>query len=211
MAKRSQSPEKKAQILEAAATVLSQSGLQALSFENVARNAGISRQLLRYYYSDMDALMADMCDHLATVYQRMLVSGIVEIREVERLDFFLDFFFGLTEGHPMPPHLEAYDSMVAYSVGSDVVRDRMRTQYQTLGQVIVHELAITHPQLSPAACEELSYLFVSMMHAHWSFVSTLGYTADHGRLARRAIDQLIQSYLATPQPAALEKPWRRDG
>ncbi len=36
-----------------------------------------------------------------------------------------------------------------------------------------------YPQLGGRQCEELSFLFVSMMHAHWSFVATLGYSRDH--------------------------------
>lgn len=212
MNQRAPSPEKKAQILEAAAVLLSKTGLQSLSFENVAKEAGLSRQLLRYYYSDLDVLMADMCDHLAGVYQRMLVAGIVEVREVERLEFFLDFFFDLADGHPMPVDLETYDAMVAYSVGSDAVRDRMRSQYQTLGQVITHELAITYPQLKGAACDELSFLFVTMMHAHWSFVASLGYSRQHGRLARRAFERLVQSYLAEAGAApVIDKPWAYEG
>lgn len=208
---RSQSPEKKTQILDAAAALLARDGVQALSFENVAHEAGLSRQLLRYYYSDMDVLVGDLCDHLSGVYQRLLISGIVDIGQVERLDFFLDFFFGVAQDHPMPAELETYDAMVAYSVGSPLVREKMCAQYRVLGQVIVHELAIAHPSLKGAACEELSFIFVSMMHAHWSFVASLGHSRDHNRLARNAFARLIRSYLDDPSGVpAMEKPWSRE-
>lgn len=133
MSKKDPSPGKKAQILDAAARVLSTRGLQALSFENVAHEAGLSRQLLRYYFADVDALIVDLCDYLAGIYRELLVSGIVNVAQVARLDFFLDFFFDLAEGHPMPIDLSAYDAMVAYSVGSEAMRDRMCNQYQVLG------------------------------------------------------------------------------
>ncbi|WP_375186144.1 TetR/AcrR family transcriptional regulator [Pseudooceanicola sp.] len=198
------------QILDAAASLLARDGLQALTFEAVAHEAGLSRQLLRYYYSDMDLLVGDLCDHLAGQYQRLLISGIVDIRQVERLDFFLDFFFGMSSDHPMPVELETYDALIAYSVGSPLVRDRMCNQYHILGQVMIHELAIAHPELKGAACEELSFMFVSMMHAHWSFVASLGHSPDHNRLARNAFARLIRSYLDTPEVVpVMEKPWAR--
>lgn len=210
VSKGDQTQTKKQQILDAAASLLSSKGLQALSFENVAQEAGLSRQLVRYYYADLDGLIVDLCDHLASIYREILVSGIVTVGKVERLDFFLDFFFDLADGHPMPGNLEVYDAMIAYSVGSESLRDRMCGHYRTLGQVVLHELAIAHPELSAAACEELSFIFVSMMHAHWSFVASLGYSRQHGRLARRAIDRLIRSYLedAADVPV-IEKPWQR--
>lgn len=211
MSDRDQAPSKKTQILTAAASLLSKRGLQALSFENVALEAGFSRQLVRYYYTDLDGLIVDLCDHLGSIYRETLVNGILDVGKVERLKFFLDFFFDLAAEHRMPDNLEAYDAMVAYSVGSDRLRDCMCGQYRTLGQVMVHELAIAHPQLDIAACEELSFIFVSMMHAHWSFVASLGHSREHGRLARRAMDRLIQSYVDDSSDAPrIERPWARD-
>lgn len=206
-----QAQDKKAQILNAAAAVLAKSGVQRLSFDNIAYEAGLSRQLVRYYYSDLDALMVELCDHLAGIYYKLLVGGILEVKKVERLDFFLDFFFDLADGHPMPINLETYDALVAYSVGAPQLKVRMCDQYRTLGQAVVHELAIAHPELGKAACEELSFMFVSMMHAHWSFVASLGYSRDHSRLARKAIDRLIKSYLADSSDVpVIERPWSRE-
>ena len=211
MTKKDSVQEKRAQILHAATTLLRDRGLQSLSFENVAQEAGLSRQLVRYYFPDLDRLIADLCDHLAGAYRDILVAGIVKVAQVERLEFFLDFFFGLSDDYPMPANLEVYDAMVAYAVGSDDLKGRMCTQYKTLGDVIIHELAIVHPELQGRACEELSYLFVSMMHSHWSFVASLGHSRQHGRLTRRAIDRLIASYIADSSPTpGLERPWAQD-
>lgn len=206
------SVEKKTQILIAASDLLRDNGLQALSFENIAKQADLSRQLVRYYFQDLDALMCALCDFLAGGYRDTLIAGVVTVGQVERLDFFLDFFFDLAEEHRMPTNLEVYDSMVAYSVGSAQLRDRMCGQYNVLGQVMVHELAIAHPGLDTGACEELSFLFVSMMHSHWSFVASLGYSRAHSRLTRKAIDRLIASYVAeSPFQPVMDKPWLREG
>lgn len=203
---------KKAQILNAATRVLRVQGLQALSFEAVANEAGLSRQLVRYYYSDLNVLMVDLCDHLQKVYQDFLVAGIVDVAEVERLGFFFDFLFGVDKGHPMPDNLETYDALFAYAVGSEPLKERLREKYRTLGQVIVHELAVVHPTLDHTACQELSFLIVSMMHAHWSYVATLGFSPHHNRIARNAIDRLIASYIDNPPAvSSRQKPWSHGG
>lgn len=203
--------DKKTQIMQAASQLLAQQGLQALSFEAVANEAGLSRQLIRYYYSNLDDLIIDLCDHLGAAYREILVAGVVKVGQVERLKYFLDFFFDLAEESRMPIDLEVYDAMVAYSVGSEPMKNRLCDQYKTLGHVIIHELAIAHPELESAACEELSFLFVSMMHAHWSFVASLGHSRAHGHIARKAIDRLIESYVNdTDFVPLMDKPWARD-
>lgn len=206
-----QSQDRKAHILKATTKILNEKGLQGLSFESVANEAGLSRQLVRYYFSDLDMLMSELCDYLGNVYREMLVAGIVDIGQVERLRFFLDFLFDLAEEYRIPANLETYDAMVAYAVGSNQVKERMCTKYKTLGQVIAQELAIAHPELDGPSCEELSFLFVSMMHAHWSFVASLGFSRQHSQVMRNAIDRLIASYIkdTTPSPR-IERPWSQD-
>jgi AcrR family transcriptional regulator len=186
--------DKKTQIPVAATKLLRKRGLQAFSFDAVAGEAGLSRQLVRYYYSNLDDLMVDLCEHLMLVYQKILTTGIGKVGQVGRLEFFLDFFFGVTNDHPMPDNLEVYDVFFAYAVGSEPLKDRLRELYKTLRDIITHELAIAHPQLDAKAHDELSFLFVSMMHVHWSFVATLGYSSDHNRITRQAFDRLIASY-----------------
>lgn len=211
MSEEDQGPSKKDQILDATTILLTSSGLQALSFENIAKQTGVSRQLIRYYYPTLEALIADLCDHLGKVYQDVLIAGVVEVGQVERLDFFLDFFFGVSRDYPMPDNLEAYDSLFAFCVGAPEVKQRLRGKYRMLGQVIQHELAIAHPQLDAPACDELSFLFVSMMHAHWSYIATLGFSQEYNRVARKAMDRLITSYCNDiPTSPAIKTSWFRD-
>ena len=206
-----QARDKKIQILLAASDLIRDHGIQAISFERIAKKAGLSRQLWRYYFSDQDQLIVELCDFLGGRYRQLLVAGIVKVGQVQRLKFFLDFFFNLADGHPMPDDLEVCDSLVAYAVGSEAMKERLCGQYLTLGQVIIHELAIAHPELGGRQCEELSFLFVSMMHARWSFVATLGYSREHSQLTRRAIDRLIESYIRDPLPTQpLRSPWARE-
>lgn len=202
--------DKKVIVLDGATIVLRERGLQALSFENIANQTGLSRQLIRYYYPDLERLMIDLCDHLAASYREILVIGVQEIGQVHRLDLFLDFFFGVNDRYPMPDNLEVYDAFFAFAVGSSELRDRLCGVYEMLGHVFLHELSIAHPDLQDYVCQELSFIFVSMMHAHWSYVATLGYSDEHGRISRDALGRLIESHVVHPAPApATQQTWRR--
>ena len=79
---------KQDQILRAATRVIKDKGLQGLSFEAVSVEAGFSRQLVRYYYSDIESLIVALCDYLGNGYRDILISGIVEVSQVQRLGFF---------------------------------------------------------------------------------------------------------------------------
>ena len=64
--------------------------------------------------------------------------------------------------------------------------------------------------LDSAISKELSFLFVSAMHAHWSFVGSLGYSTAHNRLARDAFGRVIASYVADPKPSIDEQfAWKK--
>ena len=66
------SAQKRRHILNAAADLLARSGIQSLSFEAIANEAMLSRQLVRYYFADLEALMCDLCDHQGQAYREAL-------------------------------------------------------------------------------------------------------------------------------------------
>lgn len=200
--------EKKAAIIRAAFDVLMSRGVQALSFEAVAQSAGLSRQLIRYYFEDSEALMIALCDYLAELYRSALVSGVAKIEEKNRLDFFFDFYFDLLSDDSKPRDDQAYDAVFAWAAGSDQVRSNLCLQYGLLGQVVAHEIALKWPALSPEQCGELSYLFVCLMYGHWKMVATLGYSSEHKYITRRALDRLIASYVQSSHNTLRPvKPW----
>ncbi|WP_422824717.1 TetR/AcrR family transcriptional regulator [Thalassococcus sp. BH17M4-6] len=206
------SVERKDYIVRAAFAVLMRQGVRALDFKTVAKEAGLSRQLVRYYFADPDALSIALCDHLAGLYREALVSGAAQIDARDRLNFFLDFYFDLLGDAPKPRDDQAYDALFALAAGDPAVRQNLRTQYGLLGHVISHEMQVHRPELSVPDCQELSYLFVCLMYGHWKMVASLGYSEDHKHITRRAIDRLVQSYAAASGPAADAcKAWSTDG
>lgn len=186
--------ERKAEILDATFRVLMDVGLPPLSFDVIARKAGLSRQVVRYYFKDTESLMIALLDQLAERYRDTLISGVIKAEGGERIKLFLDFYFDLLEGMPKPRDDQAYDALMALSVGSPLVRSTLQNQYSFLGQVLSHEFELEHPQLGSQKANELAFLFVNLMYGHWKMVASLGLHEDHKFVTRLAMDRLVDSY-----------------
>lgn len=188
---------RKPAILQAAFDAISESGLPMPSYDAIARAGGISRQLIRHYFPDPEELILAVCDRLAAAYRDRLMQGIIAADSRERLATFLDFYFGFLEGRGLdkPADDKVYDAVLALAAGSDRIRANLHEQYSLLRHTVAHEIQISHPSLPQRACREIAYLFVSLMYGHWKMVASLGFSSEHNRIAREAMDRIIVSYL----------------
>ncbi|MFZ5963705.1 TetR/AcrR family transcriptional regulator [Thalassococcus sp. BH17M4-6] len=187
---------RKPAIVQAAIKTIGQHGLPTPSYDLIADEAGMSRQLIRHYFPDPEALMVSVCDGLAAAYKEALMKGILSAGKTERLPMFLDFYFNFLapEGLAKPADDQVYDAMLSLATSSEKVRKNLHDQYALLQFTIAHEVQISNPALPQSACREIGYLFVALMYGHWKMVATLGFSEDNNRVSRAAIDRLIASY-----------------
>ena len=203
-------PNKSAQILNGAFDVLLKDGLPQLSYDQVAKAAGVTRQLVRYYFPHPEDLMLALCDMLADTYREAMIEGVSKHEGANRLDLFFDFYFDVLEGTRKPRDDQAYDALFSLSAGSTRLQRALRDNYTLLGQVVSHELRLQHPDLPLPACTEISYLFVVIMYGHWKMVASLGLSESHRHVSRRAIDRLIASYLTVPETMDAALVWKTE-
>jgi len=195
MSQYAQTPDRKKDIIDAAFRVLMDQGLPTLSFDTIAEECGLSRQVVRYHFKDSDRLMMALLDHLAGLYRDTMIASVISAKGSERLSLFLDFYFDLIDGMPKPRDDQVYDALMALSAGSPQIRSTLRMQYTLLGQVLSHEFELEYPNLGYQKANELSFLFVNLMYGHWKMVASLGLHEDHKYVTRRAMDRLIDSYV----------------
>ncbi len=182
-------------IVRGAFAALMKQGLPTLSYDSIAREAGLSRQLVRYHFKDPETLMLSVCDFLSMVYREALLRSVSQKTQIDRLTVFLDFYFDLLDEEPKPRDDQVYDALMSLAANSNRIRKNLRHHYTMMGEVISHELQMSHPNLTLPAARELSYLIVSLMYGHWKMVASLGLNQAHKRAARAAIDRLIRSYI----------------
>lgn len=192
---------KRKRIVEAAFQILKSSGLQNFSFLTVAEKAGVSRQLIRYYFADVEELLLALCDELFRIYREDMLKGAAKA-EGGRSTFFIDYYFNLADGHMKPDDNQVYDAFLAFAAGSEKMRAKLSHQYGLLGQVIALELQLEHPQLTDKAALEISWLFVCLMYGHWKMVGSLGHSNVNKYITRLGLERLIRSYLSKDMPEA---------
>ena len=184
------------EIVAATLAAINEKGLPLPSYDLIAQHAGMSRQLIRHYFPDPERLMVAVCDALAASYRDALMRGIIQAGSTERLPMFLDFYFNFLAGKGLrkPEDDAVYDAMFSLARGSEAVRRNLLEQYSELRQTIAQEVQISNPELSQKACREIGFLFVALMYGHWKMVATLGFSEDHNRITRAALDRIIASY-----------------
>ena len=195
-------------IVDGAFDLLMAEGLGHASYTNIAEAAGVTRQLVRYYFPDPDDLMLAMCDKLAAVYREALIQGMAEQNSDQRVELFLDFYFDLLDGTRKPRDDQAYDALMSLAARSPRIKANLRQQYTLLGQVVSIEIRQQYSDLPLPVCEEISFVFVSLMYGHWKMVASLGLSPDHNRITRAAITRLIDSYRRDPGAAEGSATWK---
>ncbi|MEO0378924.1 MAG: TetR/AcrR family transcriptional regulator [Pseudomonadota bacterium] len=152
-------PNKSALILSGAYDVLLAEGLPHLSYDRIAQTAGVTRQLVRYYFPNSEDLMLALCDHLADTYREALVTSVAQQDDGNRLDLFFDFYFDLLDGTSKPRDDQVYDALFSIAANSDRVRGNLRGQYTLLGQVLAHEVRLQYPDIpGPPVAKSRIYL-----------------------------------------------------
>ncbi len=188
---------RRSEIAKALFQAIETHGISLPSYDQVAQSGGMSRQLIRHYYPDPEALAVALCDHLAATYRDCLMRGIIASDDSRRLRTFLDFYFDFLseKGLEKPRDDSVYDALFAYASTSDRVKRNLHDQYALLQMTVAHEIQISFPALPQPACRELGYLLISLMYGHWKFVATLGFSREYNRISREAMDRLIESYV----------------
>jgi len=211
MGHKSKHIDQKTNILNATFRALTQTGLPHLSYDAIAKEADLSRQVVRYHFKDADSLMIALCDQLATTHRDNLVTAVSNAKGEQRLNLLIDYFLNIRPDMPKPMDDTAFDALFALATGSEPVRNTLRLQYTLLGQVLTHEFMLQYPNLTTQAAEEMSYLFISLMEGHWKMVATLGFCEEHKLISRQAIDRLIHSYVDNPAEIdGLDQVWKQE-
>ncbi|PIL18726.1 hypothetical protein P775_19330 [Puniceibacterium antarcticum] len=183
-------------IVQAAIRTIGKHGLPTPSYDLIAQEAEMSRQLVRHYFPNPEELMVSVCDGLAAAYEEALAEGILNADKSGRLSLFLDFYFNFLAGENLAKPMDdgVYDAMMSLATGSEKVRQSLHNHYAQLQSTIAQEVRVNDPSLSRSACHEIGYLFVTLIYGHWKMVASLGFSENNNRVAREAVDRLIASY-----------------
>jgi AcrR family transcriptional regulator len=186
------------EILSATYTALKKFGLASISYDLIAKQAQIPRQLVRHYYPDSEALMVDVVASFTEQYQSLVMHNVVSENATQRLSTLMDFFLGsATEQNS--PTASSSDCLFALAVSSQRVRDAMHTTHQVLADTFATELLFSYPLLDLKTRTDIGFLFVALQTGHWRLLSSLGFSQHYASTARLAMEEIIASYAKEAQ------------
>jgi len=181
----------KDQIITGAIAHLNAHGPPFASYADIAGEAKISRQLMRYYFPEPDTLMFEVSERLAEAYRKALAKGAEALEGRERLAYILDFYFALNDT-PAQQH-GCNDALTAYSAGHEDIRKNLRSKIVLIGQALQLEIKGSYPELSLRTCAETAYVCLCIMQGNRKATGSLGLASNHSIIARRAIDRVLDN------------------
>lgn len=186
------------EILEALQKAIESDGISPPNYDQIAQHGDMSRQLIRHYFPDSEEMMLALCETLEHAYRDSLVKSAIAAIDGKRLEVFLDFLFNFMSdrGLPKPADDRIYDAILSYANTHEKVRKKLYDGYQLVQMTLAHEIQVSFPSLPQSGCKELGYLILATFYGHWKMVVTVGYSDSYSRIARDAMDRLIESYLA---------------
>jgi len=99
------SEERKAQILEAATEVFIRAGFHKARMDDIAKQAGLSKGALYWYFDSKDAIIQAILDRMfGREYEQLAAFVEVDIPAMEKLEHFLEFVvLDIVRMEPMMP------------------------------------------------------------------------------------------------------------
>ncbi|WP_143413188.1 TetR/AcrR family transcriptional regulator [Haematobacter genomosp. 1] len=192
------------EIVASAVSAIQREGLPFPSYDAVAREAGMSRQLVRHYFPDAESLMGAVSHAISEVQQGRVATGLARGDE-SRLGVLFDYHLGLLdeEDPPRGALQPVEDALVVLACRAPDLLEALAERQDELRLSIVSATAESYPSLPPAACEEIAFVFVSLVHGHWRMVRSFGFDRVGSLQARAAMDRLLRAHL---EAAMAEKP-----
>jgi AcrR family transcriptional regulator len=154
--------ERRLQILEAFERCLARQGLEATTLDDVAREAGVQRVMIRHYVGNRDTLIREATEHLAAQYRSRAARALDEAGDALDADALLDFFFLGDFAAGMPEQDRVADSLLAAAVSDPEVRGPLRAMYESFDELVRKHLTRCVPGAESDRLAEVSWAIVCL-------------------------------------------------
>ena len=201
--------DRRAQMVEAAATVLAREGYESTSMKEIANQAGVSSGLLHYYFGTKEELLADVVSDLHDQLLREWQAAVAGVDDpLERVSRGIGQ--AAAKHRDRPEFWQLLFDMYAIGLKNPVIRERLNGMVTDLiGQFAaeVRRVDATLPTHSPLPAEDLATATLAAIDGV-ALVSSV--TGRDGSGAYKALLALMlayvgMSYLAAGQPVPFER------
>jgi len=148
--------ERRLEILEAFARCVASSGLEATTLDDVAREAGLQRAMIRHYVGNRDTLVRETLEHLAAQYLSRAAEALDAGGNALDVDALLDFFFLGDYVFGMPKQNRVFDTLLFAGASDPEASASLRAIYESIEELVRKHLvrlipSAEHDRIGPVA------------------------------------------------------------
>ncbi len=156
------SEERRLQIVEAFGRCLARNGLEATTLDDVAREAGLQRAMIRHYVGNRDTLVREATEHLAAQYRSRAAHALDQEGDALDVDALLDFFFLGDFVSGMPEQDRVVDSLLAAAASDPEACASLRSMYESFDELVRKHLTRCVPSAGPDRLAGVSWAIVCL-------------------------------------------------
>ena len=174
----SKAPKRIDEVLDAFTRCVARYGLEGVTLQRVADEAGMARGHIRHYVGNRDELRELLAQRIVGRYAgraEQLAHAGAAGRRTEAL---VGYFFG-EEMEPSDDNA-AINAILGAGRFDDALRERIRTVYTGLETLLRDALAADHPGRPPATYDDAAYQILALAYGHWT-LTEMGFPAARAR------------------------------
>jgi AcrR family transcriptional regulator len=186
------SEERRLQILEAFERCVARSGLEATTLDDVAREAGLKRAMIRHYVGNRDELVRDAVEHLATEYLSRTAANLDAEGDAIGVDSLLDYFFVGDFAFGMREQAQVVDSLLWGAASDTEACASLRGMYEGFAELVRKQLARSVPGADPDRLASAAWAIICLADQN-ALMLGLGVPVQRSHELREVARGLIDS------------------
>ncbi len=183
----SKAAERRAEIVDAFIRLVAANGLEGVTLDDVASEAGVKRAAARHFVGNRPELIAAAVEELTRRYRTTVEEAVGTAPSIERL---IDALFGRVWVHDLSDVSHAFDALMQEAARHDPTRVLVKQAYEVLLEEIDQALERSRPSMSAAERRDTAY-GIACLAEHNVLMQELGFPAARSAAAKRSAWALV--------------------
>lgn len=183
----SKATERRAEIVDAFIRLVAVHGLEGVTLDDVASEAGVKRAAARHFVGNRPELIAAAVEELTRRYRTTVAEAVGEAPSIERL---IDALFGRVWVHDLSDVSHAFDALMQEAARHAPTRVLVKQAYEVLLDEIAKALERSRPSMSAAERRDAAYA-IACLAEHNALMQQLGFPAARSAAAKQCARALV--------------------
>lgn len=159
---------------------MARNGLDGTTLDDVAREAGLQRAMIRHYVGNRETLVREAVEHLASQYVARAAAVLDAEGNALDVDALIDFFFLGDFVFGMAEQDRVVDSLLFAAASSPEARASLRAMYESFDELVRKHLARCLPGAEPERIASTAWTIVCLAEVN-ALMLGLGVPAGRSR------------------------------